>query len=228
MMRTTAAVRSFAPDPVPPQVLHRILDNARFAPSGGNQQGWHVTIVKDPGLRRQLADLSAATWTRYLAESQAGYRAFNPLDRAPADIPVPADLPAHPMLSVIETVPEVLVVTVDLGTLAVTDRDLARASVIGGGSIYPFVQNLMLAARNEGLGAVLTTFLAAAEPEAAPLLHLPDGHAIVAMIGLGEPVHQPTRLRRLRRRPVEAFTTIDHVDGPPLGAPAGSTAPEPA
>lgn len=227
-MRTTAAVRSFTGAPVAPDVLHRILDHARFAPSGGNQQGWHVTVVRDPALRRRLADLSAPVWARYLAEQAAGHRAFSVTDPAPAMVAVPDDLPAHPLLAGIEAVPEVLVVTVDLGTLAVTDRDLARASVIGGGSIYPFVQNLMLAARNEGLGAVLTTFLAAAEPEAAPLLHLPDGHAIVAMIGLGEPVHQPTRLRRLRRRPVEAFTTIDHVDGPPLGAPAGSTAPEPA
>ncbi|MEZ5179973.1 MAG: nitroreductase family protein [Acidimicrobiales bacterium] len=213
VMRTTAAVRSFADEPVPPEVLHRILDNARFAPSGGNQQGWHVTIVKDPGLRRQLADLSAATWTRYLAESQAGYRAFNPLDRAPADIPVPADLPPHPMLSIIETVPEVLVVTVDLRTLAVMDRDLEHFSIIGGASIYPFVHNLLLAARNEGLGGVLTTYLAASEPAAGPLIGLPEGHAIVAMIAMGTPEHQPTRLKR---RPVSAFASIDRVDGEPF------------
>ncbi|MBX3284502.1 MAG: nitroreductase family protein [Actinobacteria bacterium] len=213
VMRTTAAVRSFADEPVPPAVLHRILDNARFAPSGGNQQGWHVTIVKDPGLRRQLADLSAATWTRYLAESQAGYRAFNPLDRAPADIPVPADLPPHPMLSIIETVPEVLVVTVDLRTLAVMDRDLEHFSIIGGASIYPFVHNLLLAARNEGLGGVLTTYLAASEPAAGPLIGLPEGHAIVAMIAMGTPEHQPTRLKR---RPVSAFASIDRVDGEPF------------
>ena len=47
VMRTTAAVRSFTDDPVPPDILHRVLDNARFAPSGGNQQGWHVTVVRD-------------------------------------------------------------------------------------------------------------------------------------------------------------------------------------
>jgi nitroreductase len=217
VMRTTAAVRSFTDEPIPPRVLHRILDNARFAPSGGNQQGWHVTIVRDGPLRRQLADLSAATWARYLAESRAGYRAYNPLDPAPADVPIPDDLPAHPMLATIESVPEVLVVTVDLRTLAVMDRDLEHFSIIGGASIYPFVHNLLLAARNEGLGGVLTTFLAASEPEAAPLIGLPEGNAIVAMIALGTPEHQPTRLKR---RPVSAFASIDRVDGEPFTLPS--------
>lgn len=210
VMRTTAAVRSFTDEPIPEAVLHRILDNARFAPSGGNQQGWHVTIVRDRALRRRLADLSAATWARYLAESRAGYRAYNPLNPAPADVPVPPDLPSHPMLADIETVPELLVITVDLRTLAVMDRDLEHFSIVGGASIYPFVHNLLLAARNEGLGGVLTTFLAASEREAGPLIGLPDGHAIVAMVGLGTPEHQPTRLTR---KPVSAFATIDRIDG---------------
>lgn len=212
-MRTTASIRSFTDEPVAPEVLHRILDDARFAGSGGNQQGWHVTIVRDPDLRRKLAGLCAATWQRYLAESAAGYRSFNPIDRAPDDVPVPDGLPEHPMLADITHVPEVLVITVDLRVLAVMDRDLDRFSIIGGGSIYPFVQNLLLAARNEGLGGTLTTFLAASEPEAAPLLHLPPDHAIVALVGLGHPEHQPTKLER---HPVEHFTTIDTYDGEPF------------
>jgi nitroreductase len=213
VMRTTASVREFTGEPVDPHVLHRVLDDARFAGSGGNKQGWHVTLVRDPRLRRRLADLSAATWKRYLAEAAAGYRAFNPIERAPADIPVSDDLPTHPMLDAIESVPEVLVVTVDLRVLAVLDCELDRFSVIGGASIYPFVQNILLAARNQGLAGVLTTFLTASEPEAGELIGLPEHHAIVAMIGLGRPVHQPTKLKR---NPVEAFTTIDRIDGEPF------------
>ncbi|MEO6629751.1 MAG: nitroreductase family protein [Aquihabitans sp.] len=213
VMRTTGAVRGFTDDPVPPDVLYRVLDDARFAPSGGNKQGWHVTVIRDPALRRRLAELSATTWQRYLAEQVAGYRAFNPLDPAPPDIPIPDGLPTHPMLDTIASVPEVLVVSVDLSVLAVLDRDLERFSVIGGASIYPFVQNLLLSARNQGLGGVLTTFLTASEPEVAPLLGLPDHHGIVAMIGLGTPLHQATKLKR---NPVESFTTIDRFDGPPL------------
>lgn len=214
-MRTTAAVRAFTDAPVDASVLHRVLDAARFAPSGGNQQGWRVAIVEDRALRRQLADLSAPVWARYLAEQAAGHRAFSVVEPAPADLAVPAGLPAHPLLQAIEAVPVVLVVAVDLRALAVTDRDLDRPSVIGGASIYPFVHNLLLAARAEDLGGVITTFLAAAEREAAPLLGLPEHHAIVAMIGLGHPEHQPTRLRR---RPVEAFATVDRFDGPPFTA----------
>lgn len=210
VMRTTAAVRTFTDRPIPAEVLHRVLDDARFAPSGGNQQGWHVTLVRDPGLRRRLADLSAQTWSRYLAEQAAGYRAFNPVEPAPAEVAVPDDLPAHPMLKDIESVPEVLLITVDLRTLAVMDRDLDRFSLVGGASLYPFVQNMLLAARNQGLGGVVTTFLAASELEVAPLVGLPGGHAVAALVGLGAPVHQASRLRR---HPVESFTSIDRIDG---------------
>lgn len=216
VMRTTGAVREFTEAPVPSATLHRILDHARFAPSGGNQQGWHVTIVRDPPTRRRLGELSAATWERYLAESVAGYRAFNPIVPAPADIDVPDDLPTNPMLDHLEDVPEVLVVSVDLRVLAVLDRDLDRFSVVGGGSVYPFCHNLLLAARNEGLGGVLTTFLVASEPEVAPLLGLPEGHGLVALICLGTPVHQATKLKR---NPVESFATIDRFDGEPFTAP---------
>jgi len=92
----------------------------------------------------------------------------------------------------------------------VMDKDLDRPSVVGGGSIYPFCQNLMLAARNHGLGGVMTTFLSRVEDQAAPLLGLPEGHAVVAMVVLGIPVRQPTRLRR---NAVEEFTTVDRFDG---------------
>lgn len=212
-MRTNGAVRTFTDEPIAPAVLHRILDNARFAPSGGNRQPWHVIVVRDPGLRRELADRSARTWRRYLAEQAAGFRAFNPIEPAPADVEIPDDLPGHPMLDDIERVPEVLVVVADLRVMAVMDRDLDRYSLVAGASIYPFVQNLLLAARDEGLGGVLTTFLAASEPDVAPRLGLPEHHAIVAMVGLGRPVRQVTRLRR---EPVEAFATIDAFDGPAL------------
>ncbi|CAN5441074.1 nitroreductase family protein [soil metagenome] len=217
VMRTTGAVRAFTDAPVPEATLYRILDNARFAPSGGNQQGWHVTVVRDPATRRTLAEHSAATWHRYLGEAMAGYRSFNPINPAPADLEVDDDLPKNDMLEDLESVPEVLVVSVDLRVLAVLDKDLDRFSVVGGGSIYPFCHNILLAARDEGLGGVLTTFLVASEPEVGPLLGLPTDHALVAMICLGTPVHQATRLKR---NPVESFTTIDRIDGEPLLPPA--------
>jgi len=213
VLHTTGAVRTFAPEPVSAETLYRVLDAARFAPSGGNRQPWHVIIVKDTALRSELAELSTQVFRRYVTEQMAGYQSFSVVNPAPIELPLRDDLPAHPMLSAIGDVPEVLVVTVDLRDLAVLDRNLERPSIVGGGSIYPFIQNLLLAARNEGLGACLTTFLAAAESRAAQLLDLPEEHAIAALIGLGFP-REP--FKRLKRKSVEEFATTDRFDGQPF------------
>ena len=91
------------------------------------------------------------------------------------------------------------------------DKDLDRVGLISGASIYPFAWNILTAARNEGLGGVLTTFLANQEPQAKLLLELPDHVAVAAMLAIGKPVKQLTRLKRAR---VETFTTIDSFKGP--------------
>ncbi|HEY8092742.1 MAG TPA: nitroreductase family protein, partial [Acidimicrobiales bacterium] len=104
-------------------------------------------------------------------------------------------------------------VAVDLRALAVIDKDSGRPSIVGGGSIYPFCHNILLAARARGLGGVLTTLITRVEAEARPLLGLEETHALAGMVFLGHPVHQPTRLRR---KAVEEFTTVDRLDGPPF------------
>ena len=65
VMRSTPAVREFTDDPFPDDVLQRVLDNARFAPSGGNRQGWRVVVVRDEAARRRLRDLYLRSWTEY-------------------------------------------------------------------------------------------------------------------------------------------------------------------
>lgn len=72
VMRSTFAVREFTADPLPDEVLYRILDNARFAPSGGNRQGAHIIVVRDATMRQQLAELAVPGARRYLAQIQAG------------------------------------------------------------------------------------------------------------------------------------------------------------
>ncbi|MFM7069660.1 MAG: nitroreductase family protein [Actinomycetes bacterium] len=211
-MRTTGAVRAFTDVPVSDDTLHQVLDNARFAPSGGNRQGWRVAVVRDPELRRQLAACCAPVWGEYMAQTAAGETPFSVVHPTSVDLAAAADdPPANPLLDDLANAPAVLAVAVDLRDLAVMDKDLDRPSVVGGASVYPFCQNIMLAARSRGLGGVMTTFLARAEPSAAPLLGLPEHHAIVALIVLGHPVHQPTKLRR---RPVAEFATVDRFDGP--------------
>ena len=78
-LRTTGAIREFRPDPVADDVLYRILDTARFAPSGGNRQGWHVVVLKDPAVRRRLRDLYLPGWYEYLAQRMAGLTPFAPV-----------------------------------------------------------------------------------------------------------------------------------------------------
>src|SRR5580658_4073419 len=78
-LRSTGAVREFLPEPIEDAVLHRLLDTARFAPSGGNRQGWRVIVVKDPATRRALRDLYLPGWYEYLAMGAAGLVPMNPL-----------------------------------------------------------------------------------------------------------------------------------------------------
>src|SRR6201999_328345 len=79
VMRTTAAVRKFTDDPLPDDVLERILDNARFAPSGGNRQGAHVIVVRDPKTREAIVEFSVTGARRYIAQTKNGEGPWNPL-----------------------------------------------------------------------------------------------------------------------------------------------------
>src|SRR5262245_35640224 len=84
-MHTTFAVRDYTPDPVPDAVLHRILDHARFAPSGGNRQGWRVIVVRDRATRVALAELTVPAAKRYVAQSSAGESPWNSVEQPKVD-----------------------------------------------------------------------------------------------------------------------------------------------
>lgn len=208
-IRSTGAVRTFTDDAVERATVLAILDDARFAPSGGNRQPWRVAILDDVGIRRRVAELMRPVWDEYVARGATGATpfAFGGSDAAPAQLPtVP-----NPLLDGIEQVPVVLAVAADLGRIAVMDGALGRPPVTAGASIYPFCWSVLLAARARGLGGVMTTFLSRAEPQAATVLGLPEHHALAATIFLGVPEHQPTALRR---QPVSSFATVDRFDGP--------------
>ena len=210
-MRTTFAARDFTDDPVPDEVLHRILDNARFAPSGGNRQGWHVIVVRDEAKRAALGPLIEPTYRRYLAEAKAGANPWNTIEPARIDQATIDATPIPPgLIERLTHAPLLLLVTVDLSVVAAMDQNLSRIAVIPGASIYPFVWNILLAARNEGLGGTLTTFVVGMEPEVKALFGIPERHAVAAMLPIGKPVKQ---LTRLRRNPVQAFATVDAFDG---------------
>ena len=84
-LRTTGAVREFRPQPVADDVVARILETARFAPSGGNRQAWHVVVVKDPRVRRGLRDLYLPGWYEYLAMRSHGLVPWAPVTDADAE-----------------------------------------------------------------------------------------------------------------------------------------------
>jgi nitroreductase len=218
-MRTTFACREFTDDPVSDEVLHRILDVARFAPSGGNRQGGHVVVVRDKGVRQRLGELCVPTLRLYAAQVAAGESPFNTVVPSAVDVATALDTPTEPfaLFEHLGDVPVALVGSVDLAAVASMDKDLDRVGLATGASIYPLVWNILLAARAEGLGGVVTTAVVPAEAEVQHLLDLPDTHAVAALIPLGVPVRQ---LTRLKRQPVEDFTTVDSFDGPPLAGPA--------
>jgi nitroreductase len=209
-LRTTGSTREFTEQPVGDELLASILDDARFAPSGGNRQPWRVAVVRDNAIRRRLADLMTTVWQQYLGESAHSPNAPFAFGRSTGAAPV-----AQPneLLDNIEQVPVVLVLAADLNKIALMDGDVGRPPLTGGASIYPFAWSILLAARSRGLGGVMTTFLSRCEPDAAPIIGLPADHALAATIFLGYPVHLNTKLRRA---PVSEFTTVDRFDGSPL------------
>lgn len=214
VMRTTAAVREFTDDPLPNDVLHTILDNARFAPSGGNRQGTRIVIVRDAATRERLVEITKPGARRYHAQRHAGetpwsaYAASRVTEEQVDRTPVPATV-----IEPIRRAAVVLVVCVDLRAVAALDKDLDRVGMVAGASVYPFVWNVLLAARNEGFGGTITTMAVAEEPALKELLGIPDPYAVAAVVPLGRPVKQ---LRKLTRAEVGELTHLEHWEGGPL------------
>jgi nitroreductase len=219
-LRSTGAVREFLPEPVDDAVLHRLLDTARFAPSGGNRQGWRVIVVKDAATRRSLRDLYLTGWYEYLSMFGAGLVPWAPItDRAAeaeavaradelAQAAAAAETPG--MAETLDTAPALLLLLADLTALAAVDRDHDRYTFAGGASIYPFAWNLLLAARAEGLGGVITTMPVRREDDVRRLFSIPETCAVAGLVVLGRPV---SAARRLRRQPVEDFAWVDRYQG---------------
>jgi len=215
-MRTSFACREFTGDPVTDEDLVALLEHARFAPSGGNRQGWKVIAVRDQAIKDELVELSLPALRLYLAQRAAGENPWNTIVPSAVD-PDSIDHSDNSGLDWfrgLALAPVLLVVGVDLTVVASADSKLDRIGVVSGGSIYPFVQNILLAARGHGLAGALTTFLAAAEPAAQALLGLPPEIAVAALLPIGRPRREITKLSR---HPVSSFARLERWDGPALG-----------
>ena len=213
VMRTTFAAREFTGEPVPDDVLSRIFENARFAPSGGNRQGGHVLVVRDQATKDAIAELTKPGAQRYAAQVAAGE---NPWNTAVPSKVTPEQIAATRVPSAltepVRRAPVVLVVCVDLRVVAAVDQHLPRVGVVAGASIYPLVWNILLAARNEGYGGTLTTMPISQEGKLRDILGIPDYVAACAVVPLGKPVKQ---LTKLKRKPVSEFVRRERWDGVP-------------
>jgi len=226
-LSSTGAVRAFTDEPVDRRTIYELLDVARFAPNGGNRQAWRVVLVEDPVKRVAVRDLYLPPWYEYLAQGAAGLTPWAPVTDEAAEAAAIAQGPAVAAQAAegpggfaehLDTAPVLLLLLADLRRLAAVDKDAERYSFIGGASIYPFAWSILLAARDRGLGGVLTTMVVRREGELRQLFGFDEATAVAGLLVLGHPVHQPTKLRRAT---VESFTTIDAADGPPLTAAGG-------
>jgi nitroreductase len=211
-MRTTFAAREYTGEAIPDDVLYDILDNARFAPSGGNRQGVRVVLVRDAEARNQLADLSIPMVKRYVAQTRAGEAPFNSVVPTKVTSAQIEETPVSPRLTnAIRSASVVLVFTVDLKVVASMDQYLERVGIVSGASVYPFVWNVLLAARQAGFGGTITTIAVAAEEGIKEILNIPNDFAVCALVPLGKPVKQ---LTKLSRRPVAEIAVRETFDGP--------------
>ena len=214
VMRTTAAVREFTDDPLPDEVLERILDNARFAPSGGNRQGTHVVVVRDPQTRDRLAELAVPGARRYIAQLRNGEGPWNPLQPCGVDA---------------ETI-----AAVEVPRRVTAAR---RASGAGGlrrpgrrCGIRPRPRPDRPHRRRVGVPVRLEHSAGRAQrglrrrphhdgggrgTAVKELLGIPDDYAIAALLPLGKPVRQVTKLKR---KPVAEFASRERFDGEPFSA----------
>jgi nitroreductase len=220
VMRTTFAAREFTEEPLPDETLVKILDHARFAPSGGNRQGWRVLVVRDPATKRALADLSGYAAKRYAAQVKNGESPWNTIDPPGVDAATIEKTQPPPHLTApLAKAPVVLVICVDLKVVASTDQDLERVGIVSGASIYPFAWNVLMAARHEGFAGTITTLAVAQEAKIQELLGIPRHVAVCAVMPLGRPVRT---LTKLKRKTVAEFTMRERWDGPTLGSSSPS------
>ena len=208
-MSTLRAVRRLRTDPIPDDVLRRVLQAATWAPSGGNVQPWRVIAVKDAAKKQALQDLYIGPWRKYAEDHRKQREGLPPavVEKTEKMIAAADHLAEH-----YAEAPVILVFCFCPERMAITDLNCDRPSVVGGGSVYPAVQNALLACRAEGLGCTLTTLLCFKEQEVREILGIPENWGTCAYLPIGYPAskgHGP-----ISRRPVEKMAFLDRWQAP--------------
>lgn len=184
-MSTLRAVRRLRPDPIDNDVIERVLTAATWAPTGGNTQPWRILAVTDGYKKQALQDLYKPHWDSYLP----GYEArISHMPEDARESSIKAMDAGNYLAAHMHEAPLIAVFCFNPKLMTITDSELDRPSVVGGGSVYPAVQNFLLACRNEGLGCVLTTLLCYEEDAVKALFDIPQDWYPCAHIPVGYPV----------------------------------------
>lgn len=210
LVETQRALRRFRADPVPLSLVRRVLAAATHAPSARGAEPWAFIVVRDPSRRAAIADRYRAAW-------QAGeeFTSATDADRDVRDRPhyVRMMRGARDLATHLAEVPLLVVCCLDhtqLGPLAGPAGTL-RSPVAAYASIFPAVQNLLLAAHALGLGTTLTTLHRLFEQDLRALLDLPAALEPVAIVPLGWPRDRPGPTRR---KPIDQVAFLDRWGGP--------------
>ena len=195
IVTTQRAMRRLKPDPIPDAALRQIMDAAICAPSGGNRQGWSFLVIRDPAKRARLGELYREAWGELMKVPYYAAAAKEPPDSAAGKMLVSArhlgeHLGEAPVLVL-------ACIAIDPGT---------APSLTTGASIYPAVQNIMLAARALGIGSCLTTIHRFRDAQVKELLGIPSTVETAALIPLGYPLGQ---FGRPPRRPLREVAFAD-------------------
>jgi nitroreductase len=210
-MYTARALRRFKPDPVPDEVITKVLDAAIRAPSGSNEQGWEFIVVKDAGQRKKLGDVyrkaGGVLMALYADRKKPAHMSQETYDKLMAS--------AMYLLDHMGDAPVLLLACLKQAAPSGPPPQLPPDAVAGlknvarmsGSSIYPAVQNIILACRGLGLGTVLTTIHMFYEDDVREILGLPPEVQTFALMPIGYP---KGKFGPIKRRPVSEVAHLDH------------------
>ena len=197
ILQTCRAIRRLKPDVIPEEFLVRLVEAANWGPSGANRQVARWVIVRDQARKNQIAQLNRVAVEAYLIATRA---AINSLPQSEATSAQRVLRSVAWQTEHLAEAPALIVPCIALGLLSIPPQDTFVRGLTAGGSLWPGVQNLLLAARAMGLGATLTVLALTDRSAFKKVMNLPDDVEPVCLIPVGYPLD---RFGPVSRRPVE-------------------------
>ena len=180
IMRTTRSMRRLKPDPVPDDLLRKVLEAGTFAANGGNMQSWRFLVIRDPAIKAKVAAFYRRAWHEVVGPR---YRSGGP----------PAGSSPERFARMLEAAEYLADHFHEAPVWIVPCQSGPRGS---GSSIFPAVQNMLLACRALDLGTTLTTLYLQFEKDAEAAMGLPDGVHSYAIVPVGFPLGKFGPVRR--------------------------------